>query len=207
MCNALNNCAWIRRLVASAVATVAVLLSKGPVFAGYGGGDSNLYRYVGNAPTNELDPTGEEIYLSKGQKGKWDPVGIIHQDIAVDKWKKNACGDLVKDGVESFSFGVTDTKTKKDYAEQKSWLGFSDFVAVLFGLSAGKHLEGEIYSSTFDPKAIVSTLKTTPAEDQEWLKYMKGRLGTRDRYTVLWNNCVNYTNHEFGAAKERFGFK
>jgi hypothetical protein len=44
-------------------------------------------------------------------------------------------------------------------------------------------------------------------EDAKWLGYMNLRVGIRDRYTVLWNNCVNYTNHEFGAAKKRFGFK
>jgi hypothetical protein len=78
---------------------------------------------------------------------------------------------------------------------------------VLFGLPAGKHMEGEIYSSTFDPKMIVSTMKTTPDEDQKWLAYMQGRLGTKDRYTALWNNCVNYTNHEYADAMKRFGFK
>jgi hypothetical protein len=68
-------------------------------------------------------------------------------------------------------------------------------------------MEGEIYSSDFDPKQIVSTLKTTPEEDIDFLKYMQKRLGTTDRYSVIWWNCVNYTNHEFGDAKKRYGFK
>lgn len=125
----------------------------------------------------------------------------------MDKWKKDAKGCWVKDGIASFSFGVSDMKKRVDYPAQKSWLGWSDFLAVLFGLPAGKHMEGEIYSSTFDPKMIVSTMKTTPDEDQKWLAYMQGRLGTKDRYTALWNNCVNYTNHEYADAMKRFGFK
>jgi len=188
---------------------------------GFEAGDNNWYRFVANNPVLDTDPTGRFIYLSKGQAGRWDPVGVIHQDIAVDKWKKDANGCWVKDGIASFSFGVNDLNKKVDYPLQKSWLGWADALAldvlaihfrgfrpeVELGLRAGKHMEGEIYSSTFDPKMIVSTMKTTPEEDQKWLKYMQGRLGTKDRYTVLWSNCVNYTNHEFSDAKKMFDFK
>jgi len=34
-------------------------INRDPI--GYGGGDANLYRYVGNAPTNASDPSGLEI--------------------------------------------------------------------------------------------------------------------------------------------------
>jgi len=190
-------------------------------------GERSLYCYCGNNPVIYVDPTGLYIYLSKGQNTNRDAfdstgkvVNLIHQDVAVDKWKKDAKGCWAKDGIASFSFGVNDRR-KKDFPAQKSRLGWSDasalhVVGIHFeglrpvlelGLPAGKHMEGEIYPSDFNPKMIVSTLKTTPEEDQVWLKYMEGRLKTRDRYTVLWNNCVNYTNHEYGDAVKRFGFK
>jgi RHS repeat-associated protein len=37
--------------------TVGRFISEDPI--GFGGGDTNLYRYVGNSPTNYTDPTGE----------------------------------------------------------------------------------------------------------------------------------------------------
>jgi hypothetical protein len=83
---------------------------------------------------------------------------------------------------------------KKDFPMQNRWLGWAPD-SFIPPLPAGKYWEGIIYdSSPFDPKRIVSTIKTTRAQDEEFLKYMKGRSGTRDRYTVLNLNCVNYTN-------------
>jgi hypothetical protein len=146
--------------------------------------------------------------LGKGQSGKFDPVGVIHQDIAVDKWKKtvDGCGNEAweKDGTASFSFGVSDT-TRQQFQKQTDWLGWKDFFAVGFGLPAGRYLKGEIYESTFDPKFVADTIDTTPEQDMEWLNYMEGRVKTTDRYSVLWWNCVNYTNHEFAAAKAKYG--
>jgi hypothetical protein len=126
----------------------------------------------------------------------------------VDTWKKDADGKWEKTGIASFSFGVDDMN-KVQFPDQSSWLGWSDWVVTLFGtqLGKGKFMKGHIYSSTFNPKMVVSTLHTTPEEDQEFLKYMQKRLGTTDRYSVGWLNCVNYTNHEFGGAKNRFHFK
>jgi RHS repeat-associated protein len=182
-------------------------ISEDPI--GFGGGDVNLSRYVSNSSSNFTDPTGLDIYLSKGQAGRFDPVGVIHQDIAVDTWEDGGdCGGSKRTGIQAFSFGVADEKRLKRFGAQNNWLGFRDVIAVgLFGLPAGFHMEGIVYKSTFDPNQIVSRLRTTPAEDRAFLKHMERRVGTRDRYTVLWHNCVNYTNHEFGVAKRMFGFK
>jgi RHS repeat-associated protein len=53
---------------------------------GFAAGDSNLYRYVGNSPTNWSDPSGLEIWIvkgigtgSSGSSGAWH-VGVVVYD-------------------------------------------------------------------------------------------------------------------------------
>ena len=144
-------------------------------------------------------------------------MGVIHADITVDRWKKVTKTMLngqqvtipVWTGRESYSFGVDDMKTKKHFAKQTSWLGWTDMMAVppFVGLPEGDYLEGRIYHSSYDPRVVWARLHTTPGEDIQWYEYMETkRFNTRDRYTPLWQNCVNYCNHEFGDAKRRFGF-
>ncbi|MGC4007201.1 MAG: RHS repeat-associated core domain-containing protein [Pirellulales bacterium] len=41
--------------------TVGVWLTEDPI--AFDGGDANLRRYVGNDPTNHVDPTGLEVYV------------------------------------------------------------------------------------------------------------------------------------------------
>ncbi len=48
-------------------------ISQDPL--GFGGGDSNLYRYVGNSPTNGTDPTGTDDGEEGGFGTGWDGGG------------------------------------------------------------------------------------------------------------------------------------
>jgi hypothetical protein len=150
----------------------------------FSAGDANIYRFCADNPETNVDPQGLFIYLAKGITGRMDPVGVVHQDIAVDKWKKDKNDCWEKDGIDAFSFGITGKNV--DYAAQKSWLGWSDLLVtgvLHLQLIAGKHREGVIYpSNSFDPNNVQNTLKTTVSEDRAWLAYMQNkRVKTTDR--------------------------
>lgn len=68
-------------------ARVGRFLSEDPI--GFGGGDANLYRYVGNSPANYTDPTGlaAETVLDVAMVG-YDLYRIYNDNIA------NNCGNL-----------------------------------------------------------------------------------------------------------------
>ena len=55
-------------------AVLGRFLSQDPI--GFAAGDANLYRYVGNGPTNATDPTGLEEVLFKSLK---DAQGLVHE--------------------------------------------------------------------------------------------------------------------------------
>ncbi len=51
-------------------------LSEDPI--GFAGGDSNLYRYVGNSPTNATDPSGFETWLLPWERNaSWNVLGTL----------------------------------------------------------------------------------------------------------------------------------
>jgi RHS repeat-associated protein len=69
--------------------------------AGFGGGDVNLYRYVGNSPTNSTDPSGQEKAIYRGDA--YDNTGkillIIYQ---ADNDQGPLYGVLTRDGKQQF---------------------------------------------------------------------------------------------------------
>jgi RHS repeat-associated protein len=170
--------------------TVGNWISEDPI--GFVAKDTNLIRFVMNQPVKFIDPNGQDIRLKKGIPNQPGPVGLIHQDICVDTWEVN--GEKI--GERCFSFGRENPKLKW-YKTTTSWLGFIGIIP------AGCGFQGTIYEST-NPGNTVSTHATTQAEDVQWLTFMLGRVGTKDRYTVLRLNCVHYTNLEFAAAVLRF---
>jgi len=150
---------------------------------------------------NYSDPSGEHIYLTKGLRGRWDPVGVVHQDICVDTWDLDLMmqGCCLKTGARCFSFGVGNLPKKK-FPGSKTWLGWSRITTSASKIPGlRKDFQGEIYESS-PGKIIVGTHKTNCFDDAFFLTYMMGRVGTVDRYTVVFLNCVNYTNNEFQDA-------
>lgn len=105
-------------------------ISRDPL--GFAAGDTNLYRYVGNAPTNFVDPTGKSIVLPvPGGDGRdqddpgssmvppshepdWpmpDHTGRIHDDLpdcVPTNWGTDTVQDAIKDAEKSIEQRIKD---------------------------------------------------------------------------------------------------
>ncbi|RCS50455.1 hypothetical protein DTL42_11260 [Bremerella cremea] len=187
-------------------AAIGKWVAEDPI--GFDAVDENIARYAGNNSLSFTDPSGQDIYLTKGvNRPDSGLVGLIHQDIAVDEWILDNCGGWIKSGTKvALSFiNRTDVENPlKFYPASRTWLGFTNIPALPFLVSTlpGFSNEGIIYEwpKGFAPRAIISTLRTTRADDQAWVVYMRTyRVGVADRYDPIWYNCVNYTNLEFNA--------
>src|SRR5437016_3358727 len=78
---------------------------------GFAGGDANLYRYVGNNPTNATDPSGlyEIPYGSRDGQPTFYPGGPRYGDGSKPEYFgkfRNGDPSKEKNGVLSFSGGI-----------------------------------------------------------------------------------------------------
>ena len=187
---------------------------------GYEAGDNSQYRYVRGNPAAYADPWGMHIYLTKGQAGRWDLVGLIHQDVCVDTWDYDLANECcTHTGIRCFSFGIDpDNPGWRYWPGNKFWLGWSRLSTWASRIPSilprpgrlfpPEDRTGHIYESSFsfDPNRIEDSIKTDCIEDAQWLNYiLTRRLGLTDRYTPTELNCVNYTNNEYADAKAWFG--
>lgn len=70
---------------------------------GFGGGDTNLYAYVGSDPVNYIDPTGR-------CRGGWDRIASFFANLFEDVADGDAPGDSIKEELGDFGeFEATDT--------------------------------------------------------------------------------------------------
>jgi RHS repeat-associated protein len=154
----------------------------------FAAGDTNLYRYVGNSPTNAIDPTGTDIYLKTGNN-TGNPINdAIHQSVCVDIWDSSGTKKI---GVAAFSFGQTGWSWTWG---STSWLGWNSITLPGFGM------KGTIYE-TGDCGTIVRTKNTTVEQDRAWLEWMRqNRVRTEDVYSVGRHNCRKYSQAEFENA-------
>ena len=119
------------------------------------------------------------------------------QAVEVDVWDFTLCPPQ-RTTKFRFSFGLSDTGTTRFFWRTRQ-LGLAGTCSRLY--LPDWTLRGRIYVDLTIPRWIMSTLKTTPAEDRAWLMYMlTQRVGTPDRYTAMWWNCVHYTNLEYADA-------
>src|SRR5262249_25089035 len=148
--------------------------------------------YILNSTPNWTDPNGEDIYLKTGNNSGNPINDRIHQNVCVDVWGSDGCGNYHKIDTACFSFGFVGRYGF--YWFKTTWLGWPSTTL------AGFLMTGEIYEAD-DTGKVVSTKKTTPEQDIAWLKWMrKERVGTQDVYSVGRHNCRTYAQWEFRDA-------
>jgi RHS repeat-associated protein len=182
-------------------ATTGQWMSEDPM--GFGGGDCNLTRYVGNSPTNATDPSGKDIYLKQGNNTGNAANDMFHRQICVDTWRK-VYDPVTKEmrwertGNQSYSFGINESR--KHFPQSTKWLGRDIGDAT----PDGDYDEGEIYVPAHDVGKTIDTHKTTPEQDIKWKKYMDRRVGTKDRYMILLLDCIKFSTDEFKDAPKHY---
>ena len=150
---------------------------------------ANLYCFCRNAPVQNIDPTGLDIYLYTGNNSGNPLNDALHQTVAVDTWSDDC--PPKKTGTRGFSFGYNG-EWGWNWPNGK-WLGHSSITL------PGYWMVGEIYEAPVVGK-IVSTKKTTPEQDKAWLRNMESRVGTKDVYFVGRHNCRAFSQAEFNNA-------
>jgi RHS repeat-associated protein len=124
---------------------------------GFESGDADLYRYVGNGPTNAVDPSGLVEYI-----GKIEPIkdsGKTNDPLGGARFKVKVTG-LPKDSKLAKDYQVSLKIAGKEY---KNWMNYNarDFIVIVGGkapvpvipvgvwdvevemeLSTGKHIKG-----------------------------------------------------------------
>jgi hypothetical protein len=75
---------------------------------GFGAGDTNLYRYVGNSSTNWTDPTGEYAQVGALAAGGaiFGGLGALFNDIETGQFGWNTIGNVVKGAAVGAVFGA-----------------------------------------------------------------------------------------------------
>jgi RHS repeat-associated protein len=84
---------------------VGQFISPDPL--GFGAGDANLYRYVGNSPTNFTDPTGMIPFLDQITQGANQLKQKIDQGVDYAKQKFGQGVDYAKQQIVEFNRGFT----------------------------------------------------------------------------------------------------
>ena len=128
------------------------------------GPDLNPYRYCGDNPTNYVDPSGLNRYVSGTA---WNE----HAGIAVDTWEERN-GVWVKTGAMTFDFSA-------DYGSSFYWLG-----AVVFN--------GKVTDSKGNGLTNPQTIPSTWWEDQKLLKVLEQSVEFPRHYSVPMYNCRDY---------------
>ncbi len=127
--------------------TTARFLSKDPL--GFGGGDANLYRYVGNDPINEVDPNGRgcngalswilrQFSIDCGQVSKainnCSSINLLaYFDTVPYPWRINSVVNNIIDGILKAFWDITNNI--EDFAKQglADWLHLDPW---MFGLKS-----------------------------------------------------------------------
>jgi len=138
---------------------------------------------------NHTDPKGKDIYVETGNDNGNPVNGLVHQSICVDTW--DSCDDDKPSGKTCFSFAANG---EMECHVGSNWLGHP-------GCYHCCVLTGHIYETTPVKGATKSEWKkTTCAQDQAWLKYIRTWKGVKGGYSVGRHNCRNFSQLEFDIA-------
>ena len=136
-------------------------ISQDPL--GFDAGDSNLYRYVNNAPTNHTDPSGKDIVLLMDPTAKVPVFGTVgHPAVLIGN---------DTDGWQYFSFHGGDPSTTDDNLVKKSFKTLAD---------AKKDAEVNSYSKFIRYKTNKAADDLAKKEALSWDK---------TRYDLATHNC------------------
>lgn len=161
-------------------------------------GGRNLCGFVANAPVNNIDPLGLDIYVTTGNKNaSWFQVGnrYLHQEICVDTWHvdpNNKCCKT-KGPRRCFSFGATGLQFPWP---SSSWLEFDSFQCGL--------LQGTVYETADQGTRTSATLNTTCQQDEAFLDILRGMEDSKGAYSLLRHNCRTFSQEMFEDAKNLF---
>lgn len=152
-------------------------------------GGSNLYGYVLNNPISFIDPFGTDIYLSQGNSNApyQPPNYLLHQNICVDTWDDKCC----KTGRRCFSFALSGFGFAMP---SNTWLGDPS-------PNLGGPGRGTVYDSTGCEIWDVKTLKTTCAQDKQFLKMLEAMEGKEDTYSLGRHSCRGFSQSMFNKAQ------
>src|SRR5262249_10575720 len=165
-------------------------LSEDP--SGFGAGDSNLYRYVQNEPTNAVDPSGLDIILLL------DPAALHnvgHPGIIIGSETGSRPGEIryTGPGWHYFSFSTGNTSwSTLDNLEHKFYLHFSDV----------------LNQSYFSRYKYYIWFGTSPLKDSDALAAANSWDKANVAYNLVSNNCAKFCEYVLEnscALRVRFG--
>lgn len=152
-----------------------------------------------------IDPSGNSIYVITGANAPTSSSGLVpnpvnkavHQDIAVDTWKKK--GDRwVKTGRSYYTFAATGGV---DWWVGPNWLGIGTSWTATWAT-------GRVFDETTNRKVgngtVASILQTTPEEDNEFKAYLDTFVGKEDGYSLARHNCRMFSQWMFQKAQAKF---
>lgn len=168
-------------------ATLMRWVANDPI--GFGGGQTNLYAFIGNGPVGATDPYGLDRYVMPG---------LIHGYLIVDSWYRDKDGKWKVGSRVRFDFSM-------DYEAHSRVPWFPDegiFIANLVCCAScggyGKVWEGEERPLDLWPHSVEGAVvyPSTAAEDNALIRTLTQQSrGGAPRYSVLFNNCHQWAHH------------
>ncbi len=187
---------------------------------GFGGGDTNTYRYVGNGPGNGLDPSGLQVQASSQSKS-WAPLRVTYEGNTLG-------GTPVK---HERHISATEMREKLGFSRLKGWFWWEytaeelQFIRGCIGLCTlrlncrqdGLNASGDIMFK--EPTNVPGTRAFSNLKDALELQEKLANENTSDKIVVIWamqangrpsdldeylldGSCTEYEVPRIGGARE-----
>ena len=171
-------------------------------------GGLNLYAFVGNLPTIKLDRLGQDVWIENTPAaGGW------HRRVCVNTWARSyvvtnlwgikfCCHEnikYVKTGKYCISFGDKDLDVNYSSGNCEAVNTPSrNFYVPPHGFEHAPGGSGVVYSDNEYPATSSHvSFRQQCDRDIRALDYMRSLIGMEGNYTVLWNNCRDFSEALF----------